>query len=136
MTIELHRIPIPKEQANADISIFENYIPSIKAEKGCRYCFGRGYTGFGAVPNGDHWLVKLTLCRCVTVGRTDYTLLKEQLDHNMGFVYEKLKEEIQANRRRTFFGGIEWAFKTLWKKWVNRGNPKFLKKITEEQVNV
>jgi hypothetical protein len=120
MTIELHRTPIPKEQASADISIFENYIPSIKADKNCRHCFGRGYTGFGAVPNGDHWLVKLTLCRCVTVGKTDYTLLKDQLDHNMGFIYEKLKEEMKRVegelKRRTFFGGIEYLWGRIWKK--------------------
>lgn len=120
---------IPKEQAQADIRLFEHYIPELKADPHCKHCFGKGYSGFGAFPfreekkNGEagrrEWVVKLITCRCVTVGKTEFSLLKEQLDkmdQGLGFVHVTLSEQLQAVRRRTFFGAFEFLWGKVFKK--------------------
>lgn len=110
--------PIPKEQAQFDIGVFQNYIAGLNPDPHCKVggCFGRGYLGFQAVPSEDGMKVQLLTCRCSRPGKNPYELLKEQLDRGLGFVHATLKLEIEANRRRTFFGGIGFAFIWVWGK--------------------
>ena len=110
--------PIPKEQAQADIAVFEHYIAELHPDPHCKVggCFGRGYLGFQVVPTKDGPRTQLLTCKCSRPGKAPYTLLKEQLDRGLGFVHATLKLEIEANRRRTFFGGLGFAFSWVWGK--------------------
>lgn len=117
--------PIPKEQALSDIGIFAEYIAQLKPDPHCRVagCWGRGFLGLQVVPSKDGPKVQLLLCKCGTIGETEYTRLMAEIGrvrkdisrlemadlHDHAIITETLKP-------RTFFGAFEYIWGTIWRK--------------------
>jgi RecJ-like exonuclease len=106
-------------EKRTDVDFFAQYLPKIDADKRCKTCHGRGYTGIVRIPSQDKSLQDqplLQLCHCASL---EDTTLKVLLDNSvlMNDVLQVVVQKLTVIDRHTFGYWIAMASEVVKGKW-------------------